>query len=388
MRRKTDAPLIGIAFFCFIGFGSTAGLMGVAWPSVRDTFSTSLDAIGALFFASMIGALWMNVNSGRVIARIGLGRVLALGSAIGALGLWGCALAPAWWVMVVVALLSGVGGAGVITGINTFFAINQSARLMNWLQACFGLGAAFSPLIMSRWLDTGHSWRWGYAFVGLVFALFTAAFAYTASRWQLAQPANPAGTAEQPDRASTRDIFRLPGLWLSLLLFFTFTGLEGASAQWPYTLFTEGRSIDPGVAGLWVSIYWACVTFGRIFFGIVVGRVRVAWLLRSVMAGAICGTALIWTNFSDTLSFLGLAITGFSLSPLFPVMMSGTPERLGSEHAASAIGYQQAAVRLGLAAIPALAGFLAERSGVEIIAPFLFAVAIFMFVQHELLAAG
>ena len=87
---------------------------------------------------------------------------------------------------------------------------------------------------------------------------------------------------------------------------------------------------------------------------------------------------------SDTLSFLGLALIGFSGSPFFPVLTSNTPERLGAGHAINAIGFQMTAVKLGLAAIPALGGVLAEAFGLEIIGPFLFVISIAVFLLHEL----
>jgi fucose permease len=102
----------------------------------------------------------------------------------------------------------------------------------------------------------------------------------------------------------------------------------------------------------------------------------------------ICGAALLWWNISDTLSFLGFALIGFAVSPLFPVLTSNTPERIGAQHAADVIGFQLASVRLGLAAIPALAGVMAVAYGLEIVGPFLFVVAIVMFLLHEASASG
>jgi len=119
------------------------------------------------------------------------------------------------------------------------------------------------------------------------------------------------------------------------------------------------------------------------FFGFVVGRVGAVPLIRLCMAGSVCGAALIWWDISDILSFLGLALIGFSTSPLFPVLTSNTPERLGAGHAANAIGFQMTAVRLGLAVIPALMGILAEAFGLETIGLCLFVVAVVMLLLHE-----
>jgi hypothetical protein len=46
MKTKSSAPLIGIAFLSFVVMGLNAGLLGVAWPSIRASFGLPLDAIG------------------------------------------------------------------------------------------------------------------------------------------------------------------------------------------------------------------------------------------------------------------------------------------------------------------------------------------------------
>ena len=172
-------------------------------------------------------------------------------------------------------------------------------------------------------------------------------------------------------------------VWLGLALFFMHTGIEGAAGQWPYTLFTEARGVAPGTAGLWVGAYWGSLTVGRMVFGLVVDRLGVVPTLRMCMLGAVLGSASVWWNVTDLLGFLGLALIGFSLAPIFPSLTSHTPRRVGAAHAANAIGFQVAAAGIGIAALPGLAGVLAESLGLEIIGPFLFAASVAMFLLHE-----
>ena len=178
-------------------------------------------------------------------------------------------------------------------------------------------------------------------------------------------------------------------VWLSLLLFCTFTGLETSVSQWTYTLFTEGRGIALSVAGRWASAFWASMTVGRILFGLVVDRMNVRVLVRVCMAGALLGAAAIWMGTPPWLGTpiwmgaVGVVLTGVCLSPLFPVLTSTTPQRLGAAHAADVMGYQMTAVRIGLAAFPALAGALVEWVGVGSVGPYLFAVAVGMVVLNE-----
>jgi len=153
----------------------------------------------------------------------------------------------------------------------------------------------------------------------------------------------------------------------------------------PYTLFTEVRSVAPGTAGLWISIYWGSLTVGRVVFGVVVDRLGVLSTLRTCMFCVILGSVFFWWNVTDILSFLGLALIGFSLGPLFPSLISDTPRRLGAAHAPNAIGFQVAAASLGVAVLPGLAGVLAENLGLEVIGPFLIVASIVMSVLYEMI---
>jgi fucose permease len=94
----------------------------------------------------------------------------------------------------------------------------------------------------------------------------------------------------------------------------------------------------------------------------------------------------VWVDTLGLFSLLGLALLGFALAPVFPLVTSATPERVGAEHAANAIGFQVAAAALGASLLPALAGILAESAGLEVIAPFLLATSVVLFLLHEIVA--
>lgn len=384
MKLKSGALLVGIAFLRFIVLGLPGGMLGVAWPSIRGSFGLSLDAVGTLLLASTTGYLLSSFASGRTIAQIGVGPALMIGSILGGLGFLGYILAPAWWVMVLFGLLAGLGTGTIDAGLNTYFAANYGASLMNWLHACFGVGATLGPAIMTAMFNGGHSWHWGYALVVVSEGVLAACFGLTLRRWRLARSGSVAESGSVgPNQARGIDTLKLPAVWLSVLLFFIFTGIEGSAGQWPYSLFTELRSIDPVVAGFWVSVYWGSLTVGRIVFGALVARIGIAPLLRTGMLGVVCGAALTWWNPTDLLGFLGLALMGFSMAPIFPLSISATPQRLGAEHTANAIGFQVAAASLGLGVLPGFAGILAEAFSLEIVGPFLFVTSVAMFLLHE-----
>jgi MFS family permease len=87
--------LLGTAFMAFVSLGLPDGVLGVAWPSMRATFGVQLDRLGALLAAAMVGYLVSSFSSGWLVARLGVGALLAWSSVLMVVGSWGYALATA-----------------------------------------------------------------------------------------------------------------------------------------------------------------------------------------------------------------------------------------------------------------------------------------------------
>jgi len=115
-------------------------------------------------------------------------------------------------------------------------------------------------------------------------------------------------------------------------------------------------------------------------------HVAASRLLRLATAGALLGALLLWWDRAASLGPVGLAVTGFTLAPVYPLLIAETPGRLGSSHVSAAVGFQVAAASLGTAALPGLAGLLAARMGLEVIGPFLFCAAAVLLCLHEIAA--
>ena len=386
-QRRSTVPLIAIAFATLLITALPGSAQGVAWPSIRASFHLPLDALGALLIARMVGGLLTSLNSGRLIAALGMGHSLAIGMAVYTGGILGYVLAPAWWVMVLCGLVGGLGSGLVGASINTHFAARHGPSLMVWLHACFGLGSALGPAIATLLLAGGLPWRWIYGLIAALFALLLAGYVLTRRQWQISAsaPSSSQVSATQAGvaLAGSRDSLRVPAVWMGITLFFVFTGLQVTGGQWSYTLLTEGRSIAPAVAGMWVSIYWGSLTVGRIVVGFAARYVQTVPLLRLAMAGATIGAVLIWWHPSVLLSFLGLALMGFAQAPMYPLSMSETPERVGVQHAANAIGFQSAGSSLGWSFVPSLVGMVATSHGLEVIGPFMVALAVLTMILRE-----
>jgi fucose permease len=215
--------------------------------------------------------------------------------------------------------------------------------------------------------------------VAIILAAMSGSFFATIGLWGRPRPA--VGDAQAP-RDFSRTL-RRPLVWAHMAVFFLYTGLEASAGQWAYSLLTEARRIPPLVAGTWVAGYWASLTVGRLVCGAAAHRFTASALLRAAMVSALFATALVWADRGPASTLAGLVCLGFSLAPIFPMLIASTPARLGAEHAAHAIGFQVSAACLGAAAVPGLAGLIARWRGIEEIPAVLVANVIALLLLHE-----
>jgi fucose permease len=299
---------------------------------------------------------------------------------LGAFGLLATALSQTWLLIPVFLVIGGFGNGIIDAGFNAYVAQHPGARAMNWLHGSFGIGTTIGPIVMTAVLAGGNSWRWGYVVSSIVMIAVAVVFVVGRNWWK---PVIVASESTNAKRKSVLDVLKMPPVWFGIALFFLYAGLEATPGSWMYTLFTEARNIDAGSAGLWVSIYWGSFTVGRFFFGAIINRVNTLTLTRFCMLGVLVGAILLWWNPVAWIGFLWLTVVGFMEAPLFPIFVSDTPKRVGMENAGNAIGFQVAGAGIGIAMLPALAGFIANSSSLNSIPPFIFACAVIVIVLHE-----
>jgi fucose permease len=199
--------------------------------------------------------------------------------------------------------------------------------------------------------------------------------------WTLA----PAGSTGEgaPQTASTVEALRRPLVWMQLALFFLYCGIESTAGQLLYSLFTESRGMPHTTAGVATGGYWASLTLGRIVFGQLAASAGRRAVLRIGLGLAPVGAALVWLNAGNVASVGGAALLGFALAPVFPTLISITPQRVGHYFAPQAVGFQVAAANVGIALLPGAVGVLARRQGLEVVPAFLVIASILLLIMEE-----
>lgn len=383
---RSPAPVaLALAYLGFVSLGLPDTVIGVAWPSVRSTFGLSQPALGATLAAATAGYFTSSLAAGRAIARLGTGTLLAASTALVAIALAGQAAAPAWGAFVALALAFGLGSGAIDAGLNAHAAAHFPVRHVNWLHACYSLGATAGPVVMTAVLAAPAPWRAGYG--GLAAALGALAAAFLAARARLdVEPAaarSPSARAARAGEAGARAALRAPVVRLQVAVFLVYTGVEAAAGQWCFTVLTESRGLPLEEAGAWTSAYWGAILAGRVLAGAIAPRVDPDALVRTAVLAAAGGAAL-FALAPGLAGRLGLVLLGLALAPVYPTLVARTPARTGAL-SAHAVGFQVGAAQLGAGVLPALAGLAAGGAGLEVVPAVVLAAAVLLAVLHEAL---
>ncbi len=344
----SESRTITVSFLAFIGLGLTSGLLGLAWPSMQKAFDLPLDGVNILYLVSTAAYTLASFAIGRLMARFGSGTTLLVGSILISLCMFGIATSSLWVLVIAFTMIAGFGSGLLDAGLNMYIGIYHSARQMNWLHASFGIGITFGPLIMT---------------------------------FVLLQTADNTPVV----RENFSQTLRVPIIWLSMLTYLVYCGLEIGLGQWAYTLLTQSRGIAPEIAGPWVAVYWGTFTGGRIIFGAVANRFEIDRVLRVCTLGMIVGAGLFWWNPVNAVGLLGLVVIGAAQAPVFPLLMSGTAKRVGAVHAENGISLQMGAVGIGTALLPGLIGTVGKNFGLESMSALILFMAVVVFILHELI---
>ncbi|TMC46266.1 MAG: MFS transporter [Chloroflexi bacterium] len=362
VRRRAAA----IAFTGLVFLGLPAGMLGIAWPTMRVSLDAPLAGLGLLVAAMTITQFAASAASGLLRERLGTIALLlaAVAAAGGGLALF--AIATGWWATILASAVLGCGIGLLDAAVNTEAALRGDVRFMSGLHGAWAIGASLGPPLVGAALVASASWRPAYLAAAAAFAVLGVA-TYAVRSDLAAAPeleAEPSG-----ERRIGRTVI------LGCALMFVYVGIELGGGQWTYVRFTADGSLSDGVAGLAVFLFWFALAAGRVALAVFGDRIAPARLFDFSVFGALASTIAFSILPPPVAAQIALPCLGAALSVFVPVLLYLTPRRIGSAAAPRAIGYQVAAGMIGGAVLPAALGVLMQGFGVAVLGPCLVTMA-------------
>jgi fucose permease len=341
--------VIALAYLAFVSLALPPSMLGVVWPSMRLSFGQPLSAVGLIPPVGVVAGLISTSLAPYLVKRIGVGRILAIGTFGSVAALAMSAASTTMWQFLGSVVLSGLAAGAVDTTLNVFAARTFGPRRINMMHASYGLGAAASPLIVTAVIVSGLSWRWAFVIVLGLQLLVAVTFTVTWKRWDVPFPQRAATTSVTQRVWSTDSV-------LGMLLAAVQNGIEAAVAIWAFTYLT-GLGVSIALAGGLASGYWLTLVVGRIGFGSLAERIG-AWKVMAVAVSLLLTAALLANLELPLPAMVAVLLFGIGAAPMYPLLVLTTAERTSSVVADRVIGFQAAASSIGNAITPGLIGLM------------------------------
>lgn len=354
--------LLGIIYLGFVSLGLPDGTLGVAWPGIAQELQLAIGLAGVVTTVITLLSAVSGFASGTIVARFRTGPVVLASCVLTGGALLAVSQASGFPWLLAAAVPLGLGAGAVDASLNGYVAKHYSGRQMNWLHACWGLGATCGPLVMGFTLGMAAGWRGGYVILGSAQLALAMVFLATLRLWSLVPEHAQEHAGNRPGRDAPTLIANSFAGWLSPALLALYVALETAVGLWSATILTLQRGLTAGEAAACTGGFFGSIMGGRIAAGLVVerwGNRRVIGLGLGVALVGAAAFALAYTPFTAALA-LGLMGVGFA--PVYPGLMHEVPRRFAPSAAQTVIGRQSGAAYLGMASLPAALGWLAEFS--------------------------
>lgn len=397
--------LLAIIYIAFISLGLPDSLIGAGWPVMHRDLDVPIGVAGILTMIIAGGTIFSSLASERVTRRFGVGLVTAVSVGMTAAALIGFSVSGEFWMLCLWAIPYGLGAGAVDAALNNYVAVHYAARHMNWLHACWGLGASISPFVMSWSLTAGLGWTSAYLVIGLIQVALTLALLTSIPLWGKVHtvrppdaadaeegPANPdadieaADTAPTPARAHVplSRAVRIPGVPLILAAFFAYCALETTAILWASSYLVADRGVSPATAAAFASLFVLGITAGRFLAGFVADRIGDRWMIRGGFIAVGVGSVMLALPVgTDAVALVGLVVAGLGSAPIYPAIIHSTPVNFGRENSQAVIGIQMASAYAGSTLAPPLFGAIAAVTGMGIFPVFLLLLVALGLVMSE-----
>ncbi|HEY8993946.1 MAG TPA: MFS transporter, partial [Lacunisphaera sp.] len=268
--RRRSYLLLGIIYLGFISLGLPDGTLGVAWPEIYPELKLPLGLAGTIITIGTVLTTFVAFSSGWIIARWQTGPVVLASGLLTAGGLLILSRAQGALWLYAAAVPLGVGAGAVDAGLNGYVARHYAGKHMNWLHACWGIGATSGPMIMGWALAGDRGWRGGYLVIGCIQLSLAVLFLATLNLWSgVPERRSEDKHGAAAGRAPVLGADSIAG-WLSPFIFALYVAVEGTIGLWAGTVLVVRRGFSPEIAALCIAGFYGSLTLGRIGVGFVV----------------------------------------------------------------------------------------------------------------------
>ena len=375
--------LLAIIYIAFISLGLPDSLLGAAWPTMRVELGAALPMAGAVSMVCSAGTIVSSLCSARVVRRFGTGRVAAFSTAMTAVALLGCALAPSAALLFAAAIPLGLGAGSIDAALNNYVSLHYEAKHMSWLHCFWGLGASIGPVILAVCIGRGAGWRGGYLVVVSIQGALALVLCLTQRLWRAHGESAVEDRAARQRMLTNAQTLRLPGMRAVLVTFFSYSAAESSMILW-IASYARHLGATAEQASLASGLFFLGITLGRGLNGFLAIRFSSKQLIRAGTAVMLAGIAVMFLPLGYAGCLAAAGLIGLGCAPVYPCTIHETPRRFGEEASQAATGLQMACAYTGSTLMPPLMGVLSGALGLGVMPWWVLGLTLLMLASGEM----
>ena len=356
--------LLVVIYIAFIGLGVPDSLIGSAWPAMHAELGIPVEMVSILTFIISGCTVLSSMFSTRILNKLGTAKVTAFSTAMTAFALLGFSLAPSFWFMIPLAVVSGLGAGAIDSGLNNYVALHCKASHMNFLHCFYGVGVSISPYIMSQ-AFSNVGWRGGYRYAFYVQFAIALLLLFSIPLWKKTSSAQETeeengvtlSIAEMIKKAEVRQV------WIIML---ATNAIEYACGVWGSTYLVEEKGFALEHGALALTVYYIGMSIGRFVSGLLANKIK-TWM-RIFIGCVILAPAIVimLLPVNGIFVVVGLFLIGFGNGSIYPNMIHLTPHNFGKDMSQSIMGSQIAFAYIGVMLAPPMVSLISGILGISV----------------------
>jgi len=336
--------------------------IGISWlgpllPFLTENVNVSLGQMGFAFTAQNLGNLLGSVGGGWLYDHVKSHRLMVM--ALMLMVLMGFLIPLMHWFygLLIVLFFFGLGLGTIDVGENLSLVRifkSQVGPYMNALHFIVGIVAFFTPIIVSTmlmWTDGSLSWAvWALVllFCPGIIGLMTLSSPEYKSIEETEEGASRTGNAGL--------------IVLLMVVIFIAVGVQIAFGGWILTYVSELGIADITTGSLMTSVFWGCVTLGRLIAIPISRKVASGTLVlfNFVLLVLVMALILLWP-FNPLMMWIGSAGMGLAISLLFPTLLAFAKTKVNMSGKVTGLFFLGSS--LGMMLLPLILGQVFDRFG-------------------------
>ncbi|KQX33957.1 MFS transporter [Variovorax sp. Root434] len=269
---RTDAKLIGLVGLAHAVSHFSQLILAPLFPWLKDAFNVSYVELGAVLTVFFVVSCMVQAASGFIVDKLGPRPVLFVG--LGALGLaaFGYAAAQSYWMLLVCAVVGGIGN-GVFHPVDyTLFNRKVAPTRLGHAYSVHGitgsLGWALAPAFVVP-IAIAYSWRVALASAGVVaLVVLLVLWAYRSVLSLDAAAVHKAtGQGEPAPVGGEFDFLRIPAVWMCFGFFFFYAAVISVVQTFAPVAAGHLHAVPVALVAVCLTVYMVASAAGMVVGG-------------------------------------------------------------------------------------------------------------------------